>query len=350
MMGVYPARGCPFLCNFCSVIKIAGRKVRSQSIETTMASLRAAKAAGVELIIFTSDNLNKYAEVGELMQAMIDERLNLKFFCQCDTQIARQPELVALMAKAKCFQIFVGVETFNRQTLKTAHKNQNHPNTYFRIVELCREHGITSHFSNIIDFPADTEASILENLGILRELGPSKASFYILTPIPGTEQYAEFLDAGLITDKNLDRYDTTNQLWQHPHIDDRTMPKLLFRCYREFNNFSDTLRKSMLTDRRSEHPVRNIAGSFVASGFEWMSGLLHRHPMSGGIGYCRLDNCRDYLPLRRKYFGECLDAEGLVPLPKNLELSSADAAINAKVSGSLIHLTEVGGNLDHFTQ
>jgi hypothetical protein len=30
MVGVYPARGCPFNCNFCSVVKIAGRKVRSQ--------------------------------------------------------------------------------------------------------------------------------------------------------------------------------------------------------------------------------------------------------------------------------------------------------------------------------
>src|SRR5262245_44347453 len=30
MVGIYPARGCPTLCNFCSVIKIAGREIRSQ--------------------------------------------------------------------------------------------------------------------------------------------------------------------------------------------------------------------------------------------------------------------------------------------------------------------------------
>jgi ComEC/Rec2-related protein len=28
MLGLYPARGCPFTCNFCSVIKIAGREIR----------------------------------------------------------------------------------------------------------------------------------------------------------------------------------------------------------------------------------------------------------------------------------------------------------------------------------
>src|SRR5207244_8446628 len=71
MLGIYPARGCPFTCNFCSVIKIAGRAVRSQSIETTMESLRRAKAAGVRMVMFTSDNFNKYAEAKELLQQMI---------------------------------------------------------------------------------------------------------------------------------------------------------------------------------------------------------------------------------------------------------------------------------------
>jgi F-type H+-transporting ATPase subunit alpha len=90
MLGLYPARGCPFLCNFCSVIKIAGRTIRSQSIDTTLASLRAAKAAGVRTIMFTSDNFNKYPEAEALLGAMIEEQLGLEFFVQCDTQIARQ--------------------------------------------------------------------------------------------------------------------------------------------------------------------------------------------------------------------------------------------------------------------
>src|ERR1700676_1964642 len=104
MLGLYPVRGCPFTCNFCSVIKIAGRRIRSQAIDTTLASLRAAKAAGVKFIMFTSDNFNKYDEAAGLLEAMANERLGLKFFVQCDTQIARQGEMVALLARAGCFQ------------------------------------------------------------------------------------------------------------------------------------------------------------------------------------------------------------------------------------------------------
>ena len=71
LLGVYPARGCPYTCNFCSVIKIAGRSVRSQPLETTLASLRAAQKAGVEYVLFTSDNFNKIPEATELLDHVI---------------------------------------------------------------------------------------------------------------------------------------------------------------------------------------------------------------------------------------------------------------------------------------
>ncbi len=37
MLGIYPARGCPYRCSFCSVIKIAGQRMRGQPVETTNA-------------------------------------------------------------------------------------------------------------------------------------------------------------------------------------------------------------------------------------------------------------------------------------------------------------------------
>jgi radical SAM superfamily enzyme YgiQ (UPF0313 family) len=106
-----------------------------------MATLRNAKAAGIQTIIFTSDNFNKYPEAPALLQAIADERLELQFVCQCDAQIADQEDLVALMANANCWQMFVGVESFSRQTLLKAHKAQNHPEKYQKIVDLCRSTG-----------------------------------------------------------------------------------------------------------------------------------------------------------------------------------------------------------------
>ena len=100
LLGLYPARGCPFNCKFCSVVRIAGHKVRSQPIASTLESIRRAAAAGVQWIMFTSDNFNKYPEAEDLLQAIIDERLRVKLFVQCDTQVERREDFIELLGRA----------------------------------------------------------------------------------------------------------------------------------------------------------------------------------------------------------------------------------------------------------
>jgi len=327
MLGVYPARGCPYTCNFCSVIKIAGRQVRSQPVATTIASLKAAAAAGVRLVMFTSDNFNKYPEVPELLAAMIEEKIRLPFFVQCDAQVFRQEDLVAQLARAGCFQMFVGVESFRREALRDAHKLQNHPEQYGRIVELCRAHGITSHFSNILGFPSDTEEGIREHADTLRALDPDVASFYILTPMPGTEQYDDFLDGGLITEENLDRFDGTAVTWRHPSLPPARLAGLLDRCYREFYSARNILAR-LGTYASARWDFRTTAGLLAIAGYGLQSRLAiarHAHPMAGGNIRVRRDRVDDYLPLRWRFFG--LDR---VPLPRSLALTAADQEINRR--------------------
>jgi MoaA/NifB/PqqE/SkfB family radical SAM enzyme len=320
MLGVYPSRGCPFTCNFCSVIKIAGQRIRSQEIETTLASLRAAKAAGVELIMFTSDNFNKYPEATELLVRMIDERINLPFFVQCDTQIVKQEEFVDLLGRAGCFQMFVGVESFDRKTLLAVHKNQNHPEMYGRIVRMCREAGISTHYSNIIGFPTDTRESIQEHVSRLRDIQADFASFYILTPIPGTEQYDQFLSAGWITEMNLDRYDGQCVTWRHPHLEDHEIEELLFNAYLSYYTPRQIMR-DMRGSLRSHRPWPFCIG-FGLSLSSWLCAKRRLHPMSGGVGKLKVDRAEDYIRLRQKHFGF-----DYVPLPLSLQLP-----LNAKLS------------------
>jgi hypothetical protein len=326
MLGVYPARGCPYVCNFCSVIKIAGRQVRGQPVATTLASLRAARDAGVRYVMFTCDNFNKYPDAEALLEGMIAERLRLPFFAQCDAQVWRQERLVELMARAGCFQMFVGVESFSRSTLLAAHKPQNAPERYAAIVELCRAHGITSHFSNILGFPDDSEDSIRDHLRRLRALGPDVASFYLLTPIPGTEQYDDFMARGLLTEEELSRFDATSVTWRHPRLAPEVLRRLLFECYRAFYRPRDVAMKLARFAACRRPDWRTPGGLFAVLGYSCQSRLAAAqglHPMAGGIGRVRRDRAADYAPLRRAVFG--IDR---VPLPRSLALSAADQALN----------------------
>ena len=310
MLGLYPVRGCPYRCNYCSVVKIAGHPVRSADIDTTLESLRRARDGGVRYIAFVSDNFNKYPQAPELLEAMIDADLGLRFFCQCDTHVVNQPELFDLLRRAGCFEMFIGVESFNRETLKAASKFHNYPKKYETLAALCRDNGIRAHFSNIIGFPEDTEESILDSLEILKGLNPPVASFYVLTPIPGTEQYDDFMAAGLIHERNLDRFDTTCSVWNHPTLSGERLQDLLYHSYVDY--YRHLMQQK---NRYDEFPEFTIFCRYVAS--------QRMHPMAGGTGRLTLDRVEDYMALRRRTYGfEFAD------LPVSLGLSDEDRAFN----------------------
>jgi radical SAM superfamily enzyme YgiQ (UPF0313 family) len=266
--------------------------------------------------MFTSDNFNKYPEAAELLVRMIDERINLPFFVQCDTQIVKQEEFVDLLGRAGCFQMFVGVESFDRKTLLAAHKSQNHPEMYSGIVRMCRKAGISTHYSNIIGFPADTHDSIQEHVSRLRDVQSDFASFYILTPLPGTEQYDQFLSAGWITETNLDRFDGQCVTWRHPHLEKHEIEKLLFSAYLSYYTPRQIMR-DMAGSLRLHRPWPMCAG-FGLSLSSWLCAKRRLHPMSGGVGRLRVDRVEDYIHLRKKRFGF-----EHIPLPSSLQLSSS---------------------------
>lgn len=317
LMGLHPARGCPFNCSYCSVVKVAGRKVRNVSVDSIIRSLRLARAAGVKLILFTSDNFNKVPDVYELLHAMIEEQLSIPFLCQVDTQIGDQEELLELMRRAGCLQMFIGVESLDRATLLGVRKTHNHPPQYGRIIELSRKRGIMTHFSNMIGFPPDTPQSIDNQVDGLRELDPDITTFFIMSPIPGTDQYAEFKEADLLAEENLDRYDATCPVWKHPTMSAKQLEDALYRAYSRFYTLSHSIRYFRRNARSSSvkynlHPA-----------FNRYAAWKRFHPLAGGVWRVFRDHVNDYLPLRRQMFGF-----DLVPLPDNLKLSKADEALN----------------------
>jgi len=221
--------------------------------------------------MFVSDNFNKYPEANLLLEEMIKRDLTIPFLCQCDAQVARQPEFVDLLGRGRCYEMFVGVETFDKNALKQANKFHNKPDSYNQIIKLCRKATIQSHFSNIIGFPSDTVESIHEQSNTIQLLNPSLASFNILTPIPGTEQYEDYKSKGLLTEKNMDRIDGTCLTWRHPVISPDEMTNILFQCFMDCCNAA----------LKAGHLSYNNKAMLFAFRHYSKQGM---HPMSGGTG------------------------------------------------------------------
>ena len=322
MVGYYPVRGCPFVCSFCSVIKIAGRQVRNPSVQSIVRALKRIEKAGVEFVVFTSDNFNKFPEAERLLESMIEEKIRIRFWFQADTQIVNQERLLRLIARAGGAEMFLGTESFNTNDLKSVQKRHNRPDTYSEIVRMCRETGIRAHFSNIFGFPDQNESGIREHVSILKDLSPEFASFYILTPIPGTEQYKEYLENGLIFETNLDRFDAHTPTVLHEFVRPEKLQNLLFEAYEEF--YKDAMSKHK---NRIDRETRNYMV------FCRLSAARRMHPMSSGLGAVEMDRNIDYLELRMKIF----DVGSELPLPANLELSAKDQALNRKADWRVVN-------------
>jgi hypothetical protein len=98
----------------------------------------------------------------------------------------------------------------------------------------------------------------------------------------------------------------------------------LFLCYRRFYSASHLLATAMRSLR-----LNAIGGFTPYLGyplFNRFAAARKRHPMAGGLGRVRVDSISDYRELRKKRFGF-----ELVPLPRSLELSKADAKLNQRV-------------------
>ncbi len=129
------------------------------------------------------------------------------------------------------------------------------------------------------------------------------ASFSILCPIPGTEQYDDFLSQGLISEPNLDRFDTTSLVWRHPTLTPKQLSKLLFACYRKFFSLRHTLVNVGQLHSSRQQSISTSATSIAMPMFIRYCAFRQVHPMSGGVSLVRRDHANDYLALRQKTYG-----------------------------------------------
>ena len=106
--------------------------------------------------------------------------------------------------------------------------------------------------------------------------------------------------AGLISEKNLDRFDTTCLTWRHPNFSREQLSRLLFRCYRKFYSSGHAVRNLMHLGRRRSRVMAESVGITAMSLFNRYCTWRQTHPMSGGVMHVLRDRVDDYLALPRK--------------------------------------------------
>lgn len=231
-------RGCPFACKFCSIINVQGRTMRHRDPQQVVDMIKAlSERDGQAGFFITDDNFARNPHWEEVLDGFIQLRREgheITFMIEADLASYRIKNFIPKLAEAGCSQVFLGMESVNQETLKDEGKAQNQVKNYVRLCEDLHAHGIGVHVGYIIGFPRDSRESILRDINTVQSIGVDQASFFILTPIPGSEDHVRAYTEGVDMDPDFNNYDSFHAVTDHPHMTREELREMMFTSFREF--------------------------------------------------------------------------------------------------------------------
>ena len=186
---IMTSRGCPYRCSFCTTSRMFA-PYRQRSVDSVIAEIKHYHELGFEYINFEDDNFTADKKrAKEICRRIIAENLQFKetfFFGRTD--MANDPEMLDLLARAHLNWVLIGVESLNQETLDAVNKHQSIEDIR-RAGEACRQHGIQLIASIVVGADTDTHDDIMRTVQFAKEIDASKLQPAILTPYPGTPVY-----------------------------------------------------------------------------------------------------------------------------------------------------------------
>ncbi len=278
------SRGCPFACSFCTIINVQGRKMRERSPESIAELARRNYLEhGVTFYFFTDDNFARkklWRETFEEIIKLREEGIKITFMMQVD--LAKKPkDFVALAAKAGCTQVFIGMESVNPENLKAEGKAQNKVEEYQSIIKEWHDAGIVVHTGYIVGLPWDDKEGVKRDAEYLMNvIQPDQASFFMLTPLPGSQDHKEMKQRGDWMDPDFNKRDSFHATIQHPRMSAEEWTEAYEDAWKSFYSKENMIR---ILSRWSHNP--KVYWNLMSVFFWYKNAALieKEHPMIAGF-------------------------------------------------------------------
>jgi radical SAM superfamily enzyme YgiQ (UPF0313 family) len=252
------SRGCPYNCEFCSVSRLFGRRMRFRPIEQVIEELRGAQD-NARLVFFVDDNFaaNK-GRTKNLLQAMLDAKLKLTWSAQVRSDAAEDAELLGLMKRSGCAAVYIGIESINDVTLERVHKSQKVEDVS-KSIKRFHKYGIRVHGMFIIGFDEDNKASVRDTWRYAKRTHLNSVQFLILTPAPGTPFFDQMLSDGRILTEDWSLYDAHHVVFQPKRLLPFDLQKLQIKAHEKFYGFLRRV-KHLSSFKFFEYAIARYAG------------------------------------------------------------------------------------------
>jgi radical SAM superfamily enzyme YgiQ (UPF0313 family) len=300
-----------------------GRTMRSRDPDAVVRWIRdAGLRHGITSLFIVDDDFFRSPSWEPILEGMAEYRRQgheLSFMMQVDAEAAAFGDLapgekpssqrqkcerfLRLSAEAGCYSAFVGFETFNPQNLLAVTKVQNLEKEhrqrnsdaaaetallavkekYRRVCHNWHRHGVSVHCGYMIGFAFDGPECGRQSAEWLLDVGVDLASFFVVTPLPGTEDHDKAVREGTIADWDFNQYDSQHMVSRHPRMTPAEVERAYRDAYLTFYSARNTLR-ALATYHRVEGLSRDSRRAMVRQRlYYFYSYRAHRHPMLGGL-------------------------------------------------------------------
>jgi hopanoid C-2 methylase len=166
MLTLQFSSGCPYLCEFCDIPNLYGRQPRLKTAQQITAELDAMRRQKEHppVVYFVDDNFigNRKATKDMLPHLVAWQKQHgypLQFYCEATLNIAKQPEILALMREASFLGLFVGIETPEADALKAMRKQQNVAVPMLESIKTLNDYGLEITSGIILGLDTDSNDS-----------------------------------------------------------------------------------------------------------------------------------------------------------------------------------------------
>ena len=209
IVNLYTTRGCPRRCTFCCASNVFGMRYRRKTNDQILREMAwIDRLYPGRLLLFADDNAFVLREQSKaLLRAMIP--LRLRWIAQTDISIARDAQLLSLMADAGCQWIVIGFESVSERSLRTIEKGsfkQSNLARYRESIATIRSYGIGVYGTFIVGLDADSERVFDDTSRFILENRLYGANITVPTPLPGTELRERFLAEGRVLERGWEDY------------------------------------------------------------------------------------------------------------------------------------------------
>jgi anaerobic magnesium-protoporphyrin IX monomethyl ester cyclase len=231
---VMTSRGCVYWCDFCTAVRMFGRKYRMRSPKKVVDELEfLCKKYGEKQYTFYDDAFTvNQARTEEICDEILRRGLKIKWDCETRVDMVSK-DLLLKMKEAGCIAVWYGVEAGSEKVRDAMGKGIS-TNQTLNAFKWTKEAGLIAVASIILGFPGETKETAWESVKLLQRINPDEIGIYIATPYPGTPMYDYVKKMGWLKVYDFDKYDTATPIFESPTMSMEELREIHDKAHQSF--------------------------------------------------------------------------------------------------------------------